>query len=205
MIILPDHRTAVTLCAVSFETVTYRDLECFLLDHNPHNHRLCRIDPVQFVAGKRNQSGYYINLVTRDMLLRQQISEVFDQDGLDRFSFIHERVYAHSASIGPGCLVYPMVSVYNGATLEKDIIVHSMTMLAHDCYIGAGSYISPGVNISGSAKIGKFCQFGLACVVSDGVDIPNQTTIGMAAVVRESIKDSGVYITKANSRLDRLK
>jgi acetyltransferase-like isoleucine patch superfamily enzyme len=204
VVILPEPRIAATLCAISFETVTYRDLGCFLFENNPDKHHLSRIDPLEFLAGNRIKSGYYINLVSRDMLLRQHVSEMIDQYNLDRFSLIHENAYTQIANIGPGCMIYPMVTMYGQATLEKDIIVHSQTMLAHDCYIGFGCYVSAGVNIAGTTKIGQFCQFGLASVVADGITIPDNTTIGLATVVRESIAECGVYVTKANSQLTRL-
>jgi len=205
LIILPSDQSAAKLYAVSFDTVTYRDLQCFLSDNNPLNHELTRIEPDRFLNDHEPFGGYYINLISRDMHLRRQVTEHMDLMHIDRFSLIHENSYTRTADIGLGCMIYPMVSMYSKATLIKDIIVHSMTMIAHDAVVGTGSYISAGVNIAGTTKIGKFCQFGLASVIADHIEIVDDCVIGMATVVRESILQPGVYVTKANSSLTRLK
>jgi len=205
LIILSKNQTSKILYAVSFDTVTYRDLQYFLDEDNAVNYRLERIDPDHFVSLSDHALGSYINLVTKDMQLRQRVSEIIEYNNLFRFSLVHKNSYTRAADIGPGCLIYPMVSMYTRATLVNDIIVHSSTMIAHDCYLDTGCYISAGVNIAGTTKLGKFCQIGLAAVIADNITIPNNTIIGMNAMVRKSIVESGVYVNKANDALTKLK
>jgi UDP-3-O-[3-hydroxymyristoyl] glucosamine N-acyltransferase len=95
--------------------------------------------------------------------------------------------------------------MYSNATLVKDNIVHSSTMIAHNCYIDIGSYVSAGVNIAGTTKIGKFCFLGLASVINDHIMIADQVTIGAGAYVRKSITHPGVYITQSLSDITKLK
>ena len=205
MIIVSDNQVSNKLFAVSFDTVTYRDLQSFLFENNCGNYELTRIDPLEFIGLHTHAPGSYINLITKDMKLRQQISEIFECNNLFRFSLIHEKAYTHFANIGLGCMVYPMVSMYTNTTLSNDIIVHSMSMIAHDCSIGLGSYISAGVNVAGTTKIGKFCQIGLAAVITDNINIVDNTVIGMNTMVRKSIVDPGVYINQTNSKLIKLR
>lgn len=191
--------------AVSFDTVTYRDLQQFLAETNTLGYELSRIDPNEFLNMSEYLSGSYINIVNKDMELRQQITEKFDSGKIDRFSLIHDRSYTHAATIGLGCMIYPMVSMYTNAVLAKDNIVHSMTMIAHDCYIDIGTYISPGVSIAGTTTVGKFCKLGLGSVISDGITIVDHTVVGMGTVVRAHIRESGSYINKSNSALTKIK
>ena len=204
LIILSNNQISDQLIAVSFDTVTYRDLQHFLSENNPLNYELSRIDPFEFLQEDQPAPGSYINLVTKDIQLRQQVTEKIDLDTLDRFSLIHEMSYTGAANIGPGCMIYPMVSMYSNATLVKDNIVHSSTMIAHDCYLDVGSYVSAGVNIAGTTKIGKFCFLGLASVINDHIVIVDQVTVGTGALVRKSITHPGVYITQSLSNLTKL-
>lgn len=202
---MSNNQISNQLVAISFDTVTYRDLQCFLSDNNPLNYKLSRIDPFEFLQETQHIDGSYINLVTKDMQLRQKITEKLDSSELDRFSLIHEMSYVDAANIGPGCMIYPMVSMYSNTTLVKDNIVHSSTMIAHDCYLDVGTYVSAGVNIAGTTKIGKFCCFGLASIVTDHIVIVDHVTIGTGALVRKSIINPGVYITQSLSDITKLK
>jgi UDP-3-O-[3-hydroxymyristoyl] glucosamine N-acyltransferase len=205
LIVLSSNQSSNKLIAISFDTVTYQDLQFFLEEDHSNNYTLERIDPFEFLSGVDCPEGSYINLITRDMALRTSITQAMDQNNFSRFSLIHNQTYTHGASIGPGCMVYPTVTMYTNAVLEKDIIVHSQSWIAHNCQIGTGSYISAGVNVAGTTKIGKFCQIGLAAVIADNITIPDNTIIGMNTMVRKSIVESGVYVNKKNSKLIKLR
>lgn len=190
---------------MSFDTVTYRDLGHFLTDNNPCGYKLSRLDPYEFLQSDQHSDGHYINLITREMQLRQLVTEKLDVTDLDRFSLVHDQSYTSGANIGAGCMIYPMVSMYTNTTLVKDNIVHSLTMIAHDCVIGAGSYVSAGVNIGGTTKIGNFCQIGIGAVIFDKINITDHVIIGADTLVCKSIVESGVYINKSKSDLDKIK
>ena len=205
MIIVSNIQTSKKLYAVSFDTVTYRDLQFFLAENNPHSYELERIDPVEFVQSLKFITGSYINLITKDMGLRTQVTEIFDHYNLFRFSLVHDSAYTAGAKIGPGCMIYPLVAMYTNTLLEKDIIVHSQSIIAHDCIIGAGSYISSGVNVAGTTCVGKFCQFGAGSTIFDNIDIVDHTVIGAGTLVRKSITEPGHYVNKSNGMLTQLK
>jgi UDP-3-O-[3-hydroxymyristoyl] glucosamine N-acyltransferase len=78
-------------------------------------------------------------------------------------------------------------------------------MIAYDCYIDVGSYVSASVNIAGTTKIGKFCRLGLASIIYDHIAITDQVTVGAGALVRKSITQPGVYITQSLSDITKLK
>jgi acetyltransferase-like isoleucine patch superfamily enzyme len=205
LIIVSSDQPSTKLFAVSFDTVTYRDLQFFLAENNPHSYELERIDPVEFAQSLKFATGSYINLITKDMGLRTQVTEIFDHYNLFRFSVVHDSSYTAGAKIGPGCMIYPLVAMYTNTFLEKDIIVHSQSMIAHDCIIGAGSYISAGVNVAGTTRVGKFCQFGLGSTIFDNINIVDHTMIGAGALVRKSITESGYYVNKTVGVLTKIK
>jgi UDP-3-O-[3-hydroxymyristoyl] glucosamine N-acyltransferase len=200
MIILEDN-TSTTLIAISFFTATYQDLKIHLKNEG---HDLTRIDPEDFLSGTC-PDGNYINLVVKDFSLRKQITDTIDQLKLSRFSFIHDQSSTHNSKIAFGCVVYPMVSLYNNSTLEKDVIIHSLSGVAHNSIIGTGSYISGGVSIGGVTTVGKWCFINMGVILYDNIEIHDGTTIGAGTVVRKSIQEPGTYTSQLKSKIAKIK
>jgi carbonic anhydrase/acetyltransferase-like protein (isoleucine patch superfamily) len=205
LIVLSSNQSSDKLIAISFDTVTYQDLQFFLQEDSLHNYTLERINPFDVLSGVDCPEGSYINLITKDMSLRASITQAMDQKNLCRFSFIHDKSYTHGSAIGPGCMIYPTVTMYTNTVLEKDVIVHSQSWIAHNCQIGTGSYIGASVSIAGTAQLGNFCQVGIGAIIFDEVAITEHTVVGSGAIVRKSILESGTYINPAEKQLTKIK
>lgn len=186
---------------MSFDTVTYQDLQYFVQEHS--NYTLERIHPDNFLT-QQPQPGSYINLVVVDVELRKKITAHLDNTGADRFSIIHNQSYAPSNNIALGCMIYPLSTVYPGAILERDIIVHSLTIIAHKCHIGVGTFISGGITIAGNTTIGNFTQIGIDSTIYDQVNIVDNTVIGATTVVRKDITEPGTYSSQVNNKLVKI-
>ena len=191
------------LYAVSFESATYYDLECFVNEHIDYT--LTRISPDDFLLLKTPLPGSYINLVIRDIKLRRQVTEHLDTYHFNRFSIIHNQSYTSCADIALGCMIYPLVSIYPKAVLQRDVIVHSLTAIAHQCQIGTGAFISGGITIAGNTFIGEFTQVGINATLYDQIAIPANTVIGAGSVVRKNILKSGTYSNQLKNNLVKIK
>jgi UDP-3-O-[3-hydroxymyristoyl] glucosamine N-acyltransferase len=191
------------LYAVSFESATYHDLECFVNEHN--DYKLTRISPDDFLLLKTPLSGSYINLVLRDFKLRKQVTEHLDTYHFDRFSIIHNQSYTSCASIALGCMIYPLASIYPNAVLQRDVLVHSLSLVSHQCKIGVGTFISGGCHVAGNTTIGEFTQILADTTVYDQIAIPDDTVIGAGSVVRKSILKSGIYSNQLKNNLVKIK
>lgn len=203
MIITSNKQSPIKLVAVSYDTATYHDLQCFVSEHQ--GYVLERIDPEDFLTSSIF-SGSYINLVIRDVDLRKSVSRHLNQYSVDRFSLIHDRAYvADVDSISSGCMIYPMSVLYSGAQIGQDVIVHSLTLIAHGCYIGTGVFISGGITIAGDTTIGDFTHIGIDATIYDQISVAPDTVIGAATVIRKSIAEPGTYSGQLKHNLVKIK
>jgi len=185
--------TSTQLFAVTFDsTATFLDLRSFVNEHP--GYALSAITPDNFLNLDTVPTGSYINLVCKDFDLRKKISNQLDNKKIPRFSLLHDKSYvAQDANIEPGCLIYPLVSVYPNVTINQDVIVHSLSWVAHQCRIGKGSFISGGVKIAGSTTIGNFVRIGIDSTVHDHIIITSDVTVRSRSIVKENINNPGVY------------
>jgi UDP-3-O-[3-hydroxymyristoyl] glucosamine N-acyltransferase len=203
LIVLSNNQLSKNLVAVSFDTATYHDLQCFVNEH--HGYTLTRIDPEEFLTTKQSVDVSYINLVVKDFKLRKQITQHLDNNNFDRFSLIHDQCYATSADIALGCMIYPLVAIYSMVRIERDVIVHSLTAIAHQCQIGAGAFVSGGITIAGNTSIGEFVQIGINATIYDNISIANDIIIGATTVVRKNILIPGTYSSQLKNNLVKIK
>jgi UDP-3-O-[3-hydroxymyristoyl] glucosamine N-acyltransferase len=179
--------------AISYDTATYNDLRYFLEQDGIH---LLRQDPDEFTS-YYNPDANYINLVTMVVEQRKTISRLLDERNLTRFSYIHKTT-TNSGQVESGCFVYPSSVIYAGAVINKDTIIHSMSAVGHNVTLGIGTYISGGVLIGGSARLGEFNQCMLGVIIHDKITICDHVMIGANTVIRKDISTSGKYSGKSN-------
>lgn len=78
--------------------------------------------------------------------------------------------------------------------IGKHSHINLNTTIGHDCIIGDYFTTAPGVNISGECKIGNCVYIGTNASIKNGVEICDNVTIGMGAVVTKNITEEGIYI-----------
>ncbi len=187
------------LIAVSFDTATYQDLQCFVSDHPEFS--IDRIDPHDFLTSNVHQEGSYINLVLQDFALRKKITQHLDVCAIKRFSLIHDSVCHKHADIAPGCFLYPMTTLYPRVKLERDVIIHSQNGIAHECKIGVGTILSGCIGMGGNTTVGDFVFIGAGATLFDKISIVSDTVIGAGTVVRKNIYIPGTYTGQSKIHL----
>lgn len=182
----------MTVCAISFETVTYNDLCAFM------GNKIIRVDPIKFLEDKPLLEYHYINLVTK-FPARADVSRHLDAYQCQRFSYIaddHDTLTSYS----PGIFIYPGVHVYPGSHIGKDVLIHSGTVIAHGATIGPGTFISINVSICGSADVGENCWIGANSTVIDHIKIANQCMISAGSVVHKDIAQPEIIFINGRCR-----
>lgn len=174
--------------AISYNSATFQDLRCFLADQQIELHRQ---EPADFRCNY-NRTAQYINLVINDWQERQIISQFLDDYALDRFSYVHASS-ACNGIVEAGCLIYPNVTVYHGAKINRDVIVHSGCHVAHNVTIARGTFISVGTCVGGSTSIGEFCRIGMSVTVFDKLHVADNSTLRAGTVIDSDINQSGIY------------
>lgn len=186
------------LAAISYDTQTFDFLTKFVADES--DHVVTRFSPEQFFNNP-DPAYQYINLVVKDFVERHVISDRLTQWNLDRWTYIGDDVGhpAHTVSlnnknlsIGPGCLIYPAVWAYSGH-IGQDVIMHSMTRMAENVYIGDGSFLSGSITIAGGCRIGNRCFLGNNLFFMDGVSICDDVKLLPGTNLRKNITEPGTY------------
>ena len=177
--------------AISFNTAIFNDLKQYLKSDDIE---LKIIDPLEFLNTTQISSDdRFINLVTKDFSLREEISEHMLRLKCERFTFVHKTACVDGAKISDGCFVYPNVTIYPNATVQQDVIIQANSRISHNVKIQSGTFIGGLVNISGSSNIGKFAKLYPSCNIIDKVSVADYVTIGTGTTLRKNIIESGIY------------
>lgn len=113
--------------------------------------------------------------------------------GLQLAKAIHpSAVIAASARIGAGTVVAANAVVNPGAIIGENVIVNTAASVDHDCAIGDGAHLCPGVRLAGNVRVGEATWIGIGASVVDGVTIGRGARIGAGAVVVGDLPDGVV-------------
>jgi len=198
------YNSSKSITAVSFDTACFNDLNYCIKQEHPEI-TLYAINPEEFVNSPPDNTTQYINLVTRELDLRQRVTEYLDRHDLDRFTFVHPLSLV-GTDIGSqnGSYIGPFAGIQTKVTLENDLFIDGYAAIGHKCSIGTGTIVCSHTIIGGTTKIGRHCKLNLRCTIYDAVSIANNTIIGAESTVRKSIADPGVYATLKNGSLKKI-
>lgn len=90
---------------------------------------------------------------------------------------------AANAVLGAGCVVFAGAIVNPGASVGRNVILNTASLVEHDCAIGDHVHISPGARLAGGVRIGARSHVGIGAIVIQGIEIGADVTIGAGAVV----------------------
>ena len=85
-------------------------------------------------------------------------------------------------------------SIQNGAKLEKNSLINTMSIVGHDCIVNEHSVLSSKVNLGGSCIVGKSSFIGMGALIKEKVKIGNSSIVGMSSVVYRDVKDNVIAI-----------
>lgn len=125
--------------------------------------------------------------------------------GFTPASVIHPRaIVAGDVIIGSGSFVAAGVVVNSGASVGSHVILNTSCSVDHDCVIGDGVHLAPGVHVGGLTSVGAGTFVGIGATVLNCLHIGEQTIVGGGAVVVDDLP-AGVVAYGVPARIVRSK
>lgn len=98
--------------------------------------------------------------------------------------------------LGNNVEVGALVSIAQGTikptVIEDYVKIDDCVFIAHNCRIEKGAYIIANAEISGSVKIGQYSWIGPSASIIDRVNIGNNVTAGVGAVIIKDVPDNQI-------------
>ncbi len=95
-----------------------------------------------------------------------------------------------SADISVGCAVLAGSILSAGVRLGKASIVNTRASIDHDCEIGEGVHICPGVTVAGNVHVGHRVWLGIGSSTIQGIRIGTDAFVAAGATVIRDVPDS---------------
>lgn len=103
-------------------------------------------------------------------------------------------VIGEDVSIAEGTVAMAGVVVNSGSRIDRHVILNTRCSVDHDCRIGQGAHISPGVCLGGTVMVGELTQIGIGATVLPDLTIGNEAMVGGGAVVIRDVPDNVTVI-----------
>ncbi len=127
-------------------------------------------------------------------LVRQKVVQSLP-NSTEYFSIIHPSVIMSEwVKLGEGCLLSAGVILTCNINIGKHSHLNLQSTITHDFHSGDYFTTAPAVNISGNCTVGDRVYFGTNSAMKQGVQVCDDVTIGMGAIVVKNISKPGIYI-----------
>ena len=91
-----------------------------------------------------------------------------------------------------GSFVAAGVVVSVGSRIGKCVILNTSSSIDHECVLGDGVHIGPGCHVGGAARVGRASWIGIGAILSDRVDVGEDSIVGAGSVVIDSVPPGAV-------------
>jgi len=98
------------------------------------------------------------------------------------------------ATLGPGTVVLPNVTVCVNASIGTHVIVLPGSVINHDCIVGDYACLASAVSLSGAAHLGRSVYVGANASVREGVSVGAGCLVGMGSVVVRDVPPDTVVV-----------
>lgn len=124
---------------------------------------------------------------------RAAITQRLLAEGFSPTSVVHPRaIVAGDVGIGSGTFVAAGVVVNSGASVGSHVILNTSCSVDHDCVIGDGVHLAPGVRIGGLTSVGAGTFIGIGATVLNCRRVGEHAIVGAGAVVVNDLPDGVV-------------
>jgi sugar O-acyltransferase (sialic acid O-acetyltransferase NeuD family) len=126
---------------------------------------------------------------------RLMLMDLLQKRGLTAYSIIHKTAFvADNAIIGEGCQILAQSAVCAFTRLGRGVIVNTAASVDHDCEIGDGVHLAPGVRLAGEVTIGARTFIGTGAIILPRIHIAEDVVVGAGAVVTRDVS-KGITVT----------
>src|SRR5258706_1008502 len=173
-------------------------LDGFLDSLNPQRHHTL-FDGVEILGGEeqleelQNKGVKHLIIGFGNCEARLKFAELARSKGFKLTSAIHpSAIIASNVAIGSGTVVAAGAVINSGTHIGENAIINTSSSVDHECVIGDGAHICPGVHLAGKVTVGRGTWVGIGSCVIDHISIGNATLIGAGSVVARNIPDNVV-------------
>jgi len=129
-----------------------------------------------------------------DPVARKKIVESLPPE-TEYFTLIHPNtVISEWVEIGEGSIVCAGCILTCDIKIGKHAHFNLDSTVGHDCRIGDFVTTAPSVNISGKCTIGNCVYLGTNASLREKLNIVDNVTVGMGAMVVKNITEGGTYV-----------
>ncbi|MFC1525462.1 acetyltransferase [Candidatus Latescibacterota bacterium] len=107
---------------------------------------------------------------------------------------------ASSASLGPGCVLYPGCFVGAHAVLGRRVFCLANSVINHDDQIGDGVTLCAGAALAGHVLVEAGAYLGQGCTVRQDLRVGAGSVVGMGSVVTRDVP-AGVVVAGCPARV----
>ncbi|ABQ28230.1 acetyltransferase [Geotalea uraniireducens] len=119
---------------------------------------------------------------------RVELFAAFKAHGYRFATVVHpSAVIASDAELAEGAQIMAGAVIQAGASIGMNSIVNTRAAVDHDCRIGAGVHIAPGVTLSGDVRVDDDVHIGTGATVIQGVHISGKSVVGAGSVVLRDV------------------
>lgn len=135
-----------------------------------------------------------------DNRIRCAIAAWLESQGFPLATVIHPSAQlGRGVAVGRGSVLVAGVVVNSDAMIGANVIVNTAATVDHDCVVGDGVHLAPGVHLCGEAQVGSGSLLGVGAVAIPCVKVGRDCVIGAGAVVLNDIPD-GVRVAGVPAR-----
>lgn len=126
---------------------------------------------------------------------RLAFNHLFKQRGLKLVTLIHPQAFVcETARIGLGTQVLAKALVAADSQIGEACIINHNSSVDHECVIGNGVHLAPGVTLCGCIQIENYVMIGAGAVVLPRLSIGKNTIVGAGSVVIHDLPENVVVV-----------
>lgn len=133
-------------------------------------------------------------VIEDDQLLRSQIIEKLNKDGIEVLSYVDpSTVFGGDNRLGIGTIIFPNCYLGYKTDTEVGSIIQPGCLIEHHSVIGSYVNINPRLTTGGFVKIEDFAQINISVEIVNRIVIGRSTVIGAGSLVLENCDPRSLY------------
>lgn len=150
---------------------------------------------LEYVDARKKYKNLEVAIGIGEPAIREDKFNLLKNDGIPTPSLIHPDVYIpETTKVGQGTVIQYGCFISCNVTIGNYVYIQPQCNIGHDDRLADGCMVSGFGNIAGTVSIGQFTYLGLSVAIKEGVNIGNNTIIGMGSVVYKDVPDEMVAL-----------